>query len=157
MKEHTKEGAVSHIASYPPLLSLSAIIFGLLLDRIVSYRLDFPLAESIGTTFLVLAPLFIFWAQYSSWRVFKTKKIIEVETQDFHQGPYHFLRHPTYLGLFCLVFGFAFFAHSLSIVILNVVAFTITHFYVLPHEEKILETKYGEKYINYKKEVGPWL
>jgi protein-S-isoprenylcysteine O-methyltransferase Ste14 len=153
MKVHTKEGAVSHITSYPPILSLSAIVFGLLLDRVFSYRLDFAFAETLGVIFVALAPLLIFWAQRSNWLVFKTKKIEDVSSPDFHQGPYHFIRHPTYLGLFCLVLGFAFLAHSISILVFNIIAFFIVNVYIIPHEEKILETKYGEKYLLYKKEV----
>jgi len=156
MAENIKEGRVSHITSHMPAISLMAIVFGLLIDNFWNYRFDFPWLETAGVVFLVLAPMLIFWAQHSSYSTFKTKKVFDVETKDFHVGPYHFIRHPTYLGLFCLVLGFGFFAHSLSVLILNVIGFMIVNIFILPREEGVLETKYGEKYLSYKKETPPW-
>jgi len=156
MKEPTKEGLVSHIASYPPIFFLLAIVLGLLIDRVFFWPLNYPWLETLGVIFIILAPLFIFWAQRSSYFAFKTKRVTDVKEEDFHRGPYHFLRHPTYLGLFCLVLGFGFLNHSPSIIVLSIIAFLIVHFYVLPHEEGILIKKYGEEYLNYKKRVRPW-
>jgi len=158
--KHTKEGAVSHITAYPPIAYLFAIVFGLISDNVINFRVGLyeePWAETLGIIFLVLASLLIVWAQYSSQTTFKTKHVIDVKEEDFHKGPYHFIRHPTYLGLFCLCLGFGLLAYSFSVIVLSFAAFFVINYYIVPHEEEILLSKYGEEYKSYRERTKRYI
>lgn len=156
-EDHTKENIIHHMVSYPPLIYLVGLIVGLILDNLFPIRIiSDPLFVFVGAFFFLLAPLLILWAQYSSHTLWKTKGADTVTAGHFKIGPYKFIRHPTYLGLFLLSLGLGFLLNSISIVGISIIAFFIVHFVVLKHEEKILEHKYGKDYLEYKQSVGRW-
>ncbi len=60
---------------------------------------------------------------------------------------------PTHWGLFALMFGFGFIINATFIITTTLISFLLTKFIFLNKEEKILSQKYGDKYIEYKKDV----
>jgi protein-S-isoprenylcysteine O-methyltransferase Ste14 len=80
-------------------------------------------------------------------------------------GPYKFSRNPVYIANSLIAFGLVFFAMGnyglyLSLLISLFSAFIYLVFYnyfVVPAEEKFLEGKFGENYLNYKRVVPRWL
>ena len=105
---------------------------------------------------LFVGPIIIYWAQATSSNY--KKRIIKDETRSpFGLGPYRFLRSPTHFGLFILTFGFGLVINSLYSVIFTIIAYFITKLFFLKKEEKILEKKYGQVYIDYKKKVKNWI
>ncbi|MCH7516444.1 MAG: isoprenylcysteine carboxylmethyltransferase family protein [Bacteroidetes bacterium] len=159
-KEHTKEGIISHLASYPPLIYLGALVLGLIIDFIIPLRI-MPQAFflPLGIVLFFLSPLLIFWAQYSSYFFSKekeNKERSEIKAKHFRRGPYCFSRHPSYLGVAFLVFGFGFLLNSIFIVGLAAISFLVVYFVFVKREERILAKKYGEEYLEYKNSVRCW-
>ena len=72
-------------------------------------------------------------------------------------GPYKYVRNPMYIGAFTLLIGFGLFHHSIAILILCVVLFFLFHLFVVFVEEPQLERKFGEGYLEYKKNVKRWV
>jgi len=69
------------------------------------------------------------------------------------EGPYRYMRHPHYLVIFLEIFGVPLIANAYySLFILALIFIPLILLRVL-NEEKALIKKFGEDYVNYKKEV----
>lgn len=79
-----------------------------------------------------------------------TKKLVT-------SGMYRVSRNPMYLGLLFLLSGWSLYLGSLSsFVVIPFFIFTITQMQIRP-EEKILQQRFGQEYLDYKKRVPRWL
>ena len=72
-------------------------------------------------------------------------------------GLYRYIRNPMYVGVLLVIFGWAIFFRSSSIVIYGVAATVIFHLVVLLIEEPILRAKFGDQYRLYCGAVGRWV
>tara|TARA_Y100000310_G_C20530024_1_gene737947 strand:+ start:194 stop:658 length:465 start_codon:yes stop_codon:yes gene_type:complete len=72
-------------------------------------------------------------------------------------GPFHYSRNPIYVGLSIGYLGFAPMFISYWILILFPAYFLTMTFGVIKREEKYLEKKFGQEYLDYKRKVGRWL
>ena len=71
-------------------------------------------------------------------------------------GAFRYVRHPLYLASLLFYFGLAVSTACLfSFGLLLVVFFFYD--YVASYEEKLLEVRYGERYLHYKKKTGKWI
>ena len=156
-EDHTKADVISHLTIYPPIIYLGGLVIGLLLDAFITVQI-MPEAVflPLGVLFLFLSPVLILWARYSSYYFLRSGKICDATTKQFKGGPYKFSRNPIYLALALLVIGFGFLVNSIFIIIAAIISFLIVHFAILRREEMILEKKYGEDYLEYKKSVRCW-
>lgn len=156
-EDHTKKDIIHHIAFYSPLIYLIALVVGFTLDMIFPLRV---IPENVflplGIIFIVLAPLLILWAQYSTYSLYR-RMAHEVKTEHFHRGPYRFSRHPSHLGLAFLILGLGLLFNSLFIIAAAVISHIIVNYIFLPLEERILERKYGKEYLEYKRRIRRWI
>lgn len=81
----------------------------------------------------------------------------EIPTAFLTSGPFKISRNPIYLGMAIILFGIEILLGSLSPMIFPVIFVIIINSLLIPGEEKILEKKFGEKYLEYKKRVRRWL
>jgi protein-S-isoprenylcysteine O-methyltransferase Ste14 len=72
------------------------------------------------------------------------------------QGPYRWTRNPIYLGDGILILGLTFLTRSPSLLISCMVFVIVMHVLVRKVEEPDLEKRFGEQYIEYKKQVPRW-
>ena len=80
-------------------------------------------------------------------------------------GPYQYTRNPVYIANILIATGLTIFAFGGYGIILSVIAsifVVVIYFYfydnfVIPAEEKFLEEKFKEEYIEYKQQVPRWL
>ncbi|MGA1863806.1 MAG: methyltransferase family protein [bacterium] len=71
-------------------------------------------------------------------------------------GAFRYVRHPLYLGSILFYFGMAVSTASLlSLALLAVIC--VFYNYIAGYEEKMLQERFGEEYINYKKRTGKWV
>ena len=73
------------------------------------------------------------------------------------QGPYRFSRNPMYLGELVLWFGWALFYGSVAVLIGFLLILVMMNFRAVPREERDLEARFGDSYLEYKKRVPRWL
>ena len=141
------------------LMFFLAVIFGAFLDSLLKYKMFTGiLYQNIGFVMLMVGSIFIYWAQCTS--SISRHKISEknlVPYLYFKFGPYKYLRNPTHLGLFVTTLGFSLIINSLFGVILNVIAYFIVRLFLIKKEEKLLEIKYGQEYVDHKKNVKNWI
>jgi len=72
-------------------------------------------------------------------------------------GPFHFSRHPMYLGMAAILFGVAVLLGSLTLFIFPIIFAILMQALFIPTEEKNLEITFGQKYLDYKKKVRCWI
>ncbi len=71
-------------------------------------------------------------------------------------GPYKFTRNPMFLADLALVFGWALFYGSVVLFVGFLVACALFNFVAVPLEERALEVRFGEAYLEYKNKVPRW-
>lgn len=71
-------------------------------------------------------------------------------------GAFRYVRHPLYLGSILVYLGLTVSTASLFCLALLVVI-VFFYNYIAGYEEKLLEIKWGEAYLDHKKKTGKWL
>ncbi len=71
-------------------------------------------------------------------------------------GAFKYVRHPLYLASIIIYAGLTVATASLLSLVVWVVI-VVFHNHIASYEEKLLEEKFGEEYIIYKKKTGKWI
>lgn len=73
------------------------------------------------------------------------------------KGPYRYVRNPMVIGVLLMLIGEAVYFHSTGILIYASVLCIIIRNVVVRVEEKDLERRFGNEYIEYKRSINRWL
>jgi len=71
-------------------------------------------------------------------------------------GPFHYVRHPVYLGALFAYLGTALSSLSLISLALIVPVF-LFYDYIASYEERVMEAKFGDAYRDYETRTGKWI
>lgn len=122
--------------------------------QIMSFQLRFPFeicAQFFGFLLTASGYLLFIWSviargRYAtSWQMPENHKLVT-------WGPYHYVRHPSYLGYFLMFFGLFFIWLNL-VAILPLVAIP-GYVQVTVEEEELLIEQFGDEYRRYQKQTG---
>jgi protein-S-isoprenylcysteine O-methyltransferase Ste14 len=72
-------------------------------------------------------------------------------------GAYRFSRNPMYVGFALLTLGLAFLIDSAWLLLVLPIALALTDRLIVVREERYLERKFGDEYLEYKRRVRRWL
>jgi len=99
--------------------------------------------------FLVVAAVYLF---------FSSRVVIRGERPNYvvTNRVFRYVRHPMYLAAILGYFAAAFSSLSLASLGLIVIIF-IFYDYIASYEERLLEIKFGTKYVEYRQRTGKWL
>lgn len=146
------------VVAPPPLIFLS----GLILGGIWTWFYPFPmmlggLAVVLGNLlFLVgIGVIAIIFAQMR-----KAKTNIEPwkpTTKILDTGFYGISRNPIYLGMILIYLGISCLFNSIWFLPFLPLSLLAIHYGVILREEKYLESKFGEEYLDYKQRVRRWI
>ena len=142
----------------PPLIWLVNAVTSVLVHLfirvpIVSYRICLV----CGIVFIILAATLALSALQKFRAAGTNVHPSEPALTIVHGGPYRFTRNPMYLALSLLQVALGFFLND-WITLLFVVPLALTfHYGVVLREEKYLTAKFGESYLQYKREVRRWI
>lgn len=148
------------IVAHPP------VIFGIVLAVGFLVQKFYPVAimADPGTPSKVLAGLLFVIAgviMVSTTRLMLRKKTDprpdRPTTTIVTEGFFRYSRNPLYLSLMLIYGGIAIHANSLWLVFSLPVLFVALKRAVVLHEEKYLETKFGDEYLRYKSNVRRWV
>ncbi len=93
-----------------------------------------------------------FFLAYLTMRIWSTLYVGGVKDRILQTtGPYSVTRNPLYVGGFCFALSIAFFLKSVSLVGLTLVASVAYVRWVIPAEEEVLESIFGEAFREYKR------
>jgi protein-S-isoprenylcysteine O-methyltransferase Ste14 len=142
----------------PPLIFLS----GLLVGGFVSlfYPLTFlpTIFSLVAGILLIIAGLVIILAAFGKMRSAATNvEPWKPTTAIIEDGIYGISRNPIYLAMILIYFGVSFTFNSFWFLPSLVPVLTVLYYGVILREEKYLEHKFGDEYLNYKNRVNRWI
>lgn len=142
---------------FPPVLFLSAIVLGVLLQWLWPYHLwNGVSGRIVGGCLAGTGVIIVLSAKRSMRRAGTNVHPSRPTTAIVHDGPYRFTRNPIYLGAMVVYVGLALVTNAFwPLPALVPFAFAL-HWGVVRREEKYLETKFGEAYVTYKARVRRW-
>jgi len=144
---------------WPPLLILAVLVVGLLLGRL--YPLAWPglddlAARSIGYGLGALGIVLVAWGlitlRSAGTTVLPTQRAERLITG----GPFRYRRNPIYMGEVLIFVGLAQLTYNIWFAILApAFALAIHKLAILP-EERHLEDRFGQAYLDYKERTRRW-
>ena len=142
----------------PPLIYAGALAIGLLANR--RYRLAFlprGLSRVLGWP-LIFGGLVIGTLGFREMKRAGTNvDPREPTTAIVTGGPYRFTRNPLYLSMTLIYGGITTLANALPAALLLPIVLAIMRRGVIEREERYLERKFGDEYLDYKARVRRWI
>ncbi|MGA2122482.1 MAG: isoprenylcysteine carboxylmethyltransferase family protein [Methanoregula sp.] len=119
-----------------------------------------PLAGMTGIVITLAGLGFSAWARYHLGRYWSSMVMIKVGHQLIRTGPYRIVRNPIYTGILIAFVGAAIAIGELLAFVALVIGFASIWVKIKAEEEILLE-KFGEEYLQYKRDVRaaiiPWV
>jgi protein-S-isoprenylcysteine O-methyltransferase Ste14 len=150
------EGRIDRLSAGAFAVYLILFLVGVLVNYIYPLKIDGDifLLNNIGVVLVIAGPALILWSQ-SGIRRFRDEASGE-GPKNFANGPYRFMRNPTYFGLTLLVIGFGFFANAAPVLLSSLLSYLIVRSTFLTKEERLLAEKYDGEYRRYMEKVKRW-
>jgi protein-S-isoprenylcysteine O-methyltransferase Ste14 len=115
-----------------------------------------PLPEPffyVGLLLMLTGILFRQWAIWVLGRFFSTKVRIVSDHKIVREGPYRFLRHPSYTGMLMILLGLGLASRTWLGTIIILALFSLVIGYRISVEESALKAEFGGEYIQYAKKT----
>ena len=142
----------------PPLIYASALAIGLLANRL--YPIAFlprGLSRVLGWP-LIAGGLAVGYLGFSEMKRAGTNlDPREPTTTIVTGGPFRFTRNPLYLSMTLIYGGITALANALPAALLLPVVLQVMRRRVIEREERYLEGKFGDEYLDYKARVRRWI
>ena len=142
----------------PPLLFVLPIVASLALEWLV------PTSFVHGAFRWILGALIVVAGVALNVGGFITQKRAGIDPIPFNpstrivaHGLYRFSRNPMYLGFALCTFGLAILVNSAWVLLAVPIGLILIDRIVIVREERYLERKFGEEYLNYKRRVRRWI
>jgi protein-S-isoprenylcysteine O-methyltransferase Ste14 len=157
----TTEKDTPNVIAPPPLIFLS----GLLLSGIVQWFYPFYI---FSAEYLIYSRIAGILLAVSGFRIILTAHLKMKKAQTniepwkptnsiISEGIYSYSRNPIYMAMIMIFYGIKFFFNSVWFTPALILVLLVIHFGVILREEKYLEGKFGDEYLNYKNRVRRWL
>lgn len=142
----------------PPLIFLS----GLLIGGIISWFYHTPflpkvLAVGLGIILIIIGLGIVLNARSKMRNAETNIEPWKPTTAILSDGIYGLSRNPIYLAMSFIYVGISFLFNSFWFLPPLIPILLVIHYGVILREEKYLENKFGENYLNYKKTVRRWI
>ena len=115
----------------------------------------------VGILLIPIGMLLVIWANYVLLHIGKIglrdREPMQSPSKLVLFGPYGFTRNPIYLGCLLMLLGLVIVWSSLVTSFLLVVVYIVFRYVFIKREEIILEEKFKEDYLEFKKRVKRWL
>ena len=142
----------------PPLIYACALVAGLLVDR--RYHIPFlprTVARKLGWPLLACGLGVGFLGDREMRRAETNTNPYKPATSVVTGGPFRFTRNPLYLSMTLIYGGISALANALPAALLLPVILRLMQRGVIEREERYLESKFGDEYIEYKGKVPRWI
>src|SRR5215204_1198071 len=142
----------------PPLIYAAALAAGLLANR--RYRIPFlprPLARTLGWPLVIGGIAVGFLGSREMRRAETNLDPYKPTTAIVTEGPFRFTRNPLYLSMTLIYGGISAVANALPAALLLPIVLRLMRRGVIEREERYLERKFGDEYIEYKVRTPRWI
>lgn len=132
------------------------IPLGLFVVLFLGYTQIGPLPDwsfYLGLIVAILGNVLVSWGYWTLGRYFSGELVIYHDHKLVDWGPYRFVRHPVYSGIFLEFIGGGFAVQSWAAVVSLVIMYGLLFRYRIAAEEELLISQFGEKYNSYSKRV----
>lgn len=142
----------------PALIAAGSMLAGIGLERLRPLPLPAGLpATAIGIVTICIAGALAAWAFLQFQRADTDIRPDQPDSALITGGPYRYSRNPQYLVLALVQVTVALWLHGLWILILTPVTMLIVSRYAIRREERYLERRFGQQYLDYRRRVRRWL
>ncbi len=149
---------ISGVIAPPPLIFLAGLAVGFGLEALLpGSSVPDALAWILGGVLLLAGLALLF----SFERTFSQKKTPanpwRPTTAIATDGPYRITRNPAYVGMALVYLGIALLSQALWVLVPLPFVLAIIDRGVIVREERYLERKFGQEYLDYKRNVRRWI
>jgi protein-S-isoprenylcysteine O-methyltransferase Ste14 len=148
---------VAGVITKPPFIYAGALLVGFALHFALPVRFLPDGSRPLGWTMMTLAVFLVMWAFRTMRRAGTNVDVHKPTTALVMEGPYRFTRNPMYVSLTLFYSGIGVAANALWVLALLPVVLLIMRNGVILREERYLERKFGETYLQYKANVRRWI
>jgi protein-S-isoprenylcysteine O-methyltransferase Ste14 len=146
------------VIAFPPLIWLVTAVISVLMHLFVRLPImSYRICLVCGIVFVILAPTLALSAlrtmKAAGTNVHPSEPVLAV----VRDGPFRFTRNPMYLALCLLQVALGFFLNDWITLLFVTPLVLILHYGVVLREERYLAAKFGEPYLQYKREVRRWI
>jgi len=146
------------VIAFPPLIwlvnaAISVVVHLFVRLPIMSYRI----CVLCGIVFIILALTLALSALKTMKAAGTNVHPSEPALVIVRDGPFRFTRNPMYLALCLVQVALGFFLNDWITLLFVVALALIFHYGVVLREERYLTAKFGEPYLQYKREVRRWI
>jgi protein-S-isoprenylcysteine O-methyltransferase Ste14 len=146
------------VIAFPPLILLRNAVISILAHLFIQVPImRYGICLVCGIVFITLAPMLALWAlrtmKASGTNVNPAKPALTL----VRGGPFRFTRNPMYLALCLVQVALGFFLNDWITLLFVVPLALILHYGVVLREERYLTAKFGEPYLQFKREVRRWI
>ncbi len=148
------------VIAFPPFIWLVGAIISTLLHFFVVHlpiTTNHRVGLVCGFCFVIVAPALALWALFTMIAAGTNIDPAKPALAVVRGGPFRFTRNPMYLALCLLQIALGFFVNDWITLLFVIPIFVILHYGVVLREERYLTAKFGEPYLQFKREVRRWL
>jgi protein-S-isoprenylcysteine O-methyltransferase Ste14 len=146
------------VIAFPPLIWLVNAVISVLVHLFIRVPImRYGICLACGIVFIILAPTLALSA-------LRTMKVAGTNVHPSEPalalvrgGPFRFTRNPMYLALCLLQVALGFFLDDWITLLFVLPLAVIFHYGVILREERYLTAKFGEPYLQYKRDVRRWI
>src|SRR6266496_3849157 len=145
------------VIAFPPFIWLVNAVISVVVHLFIRLPImSYSICLVCGIVFIILAPTLALSAlitmKAAGTNVDPAKPALTI----VRDGPFRFTRNPMYLALCLLQIGLGFFLNDWITLLFVVPLALIFHYGVILREERYLTAKFGEPYLQLKRQVRRW-
>jgi protein-S-isoprenylcysteine O-methyltransferase Ste14 len=146
------------VIAFPPLIWLVNTVISVLVHLFIRVPImRYSICLVCGIVFIILAPTLAVSALKTMKAAGTNVRPSEPTLTIVRDGPFRFTRNPMYLALCLLQVALGFFLNDWITLLFVVPLVLILHYGVVLREERYLAAKFGEPYLQYKRQVRRWI
>jgi protein-S-isoprenylcysteine O-methyltransferase Ste14 len=144
----------------PPLIYVAVFLIGFLFQSKIPIGVDLLKKQGSKIIGIIIIAFALFFMIRGMGQFLKSKNsLITIRPASSLQsnGVYNLTRNPMYLGLALIYLGLTCLIGNWWNLILFPLLILIVQEYIIKREEKYLERRFGQEYLDYKQKVRRWL
>jgi protein-S-isoprenylcysteine O-methyltransferase Ste14 len=145
------------VIAFPPLIWLVNAVISVLVHLLIRVPItSYRICLVCGIVLIIVAPTVALSAMRTMKAAGTNVHPSEPALTIVRDGPFRFTRNPMYLALCLLQIALGFFLNDWITLLFVIPLALIFHYGVVLREERYLATKFGEPYLQYKRQVRRW-
>jgi len=134
------------------------IPYRIIKDQFSFFNIHWGVLQILSVAFILSGTLIYFWCLWHFAVTGRgTPAPIDAPKHLVIKGLYRYVRNPMYIGVLIIIFGWAIFFESFSVLIYATLIWLIFQVAIMIIEEPILRRQFGKPYQDYCKQVKRWI